>query len=327
MKVVNRNAVGVANILVRAASTNPAYSPPAQRTDANGCVIFRQVPVATYTITLDEAGYVGTNLAQLTQVDQKATPGNVTFKTIEYDLATRARVTVKTTPPGASITQQDSKAAKVSLTNAKNTGLLKSYVNPAPPAAFDVSPLFPFKDTAYGFFTGSCRYESPDTYVPDYFTSNPGSLLADPTKPQPQAVTVLQPPFNIRVGQDYGGDTTPDASKFLIYATLLKPDGSTDPCTEPVTTLTFMNWAQGYPAGTWGTPPGTGAPPTNWVSQPGTLFDPGMPYGTYRVCVVDKTPKPDRYATFTYDNRAKAGAGTTVTIGGTGTNWNTTTCA
>ena len=38
----------------------------------------------------------------------------MTFKTIEYDLATRARVTVKTTPPGASIAPQASKATKVS---------------------------------------------------------------------------------------------------------------------------------------------------------------------------------------------------------------------
>ena len=35
-------------------------------------------------------------------------------------------------------------------------------------------------------------------------------------------------------------------------------------------------------------------------------FDPGMPYGTYDICVQDTRPSPDQYQTFTYDNTSPA---------------------
>jgi type II secretory pathway pseudopilin PulG len=304
VKVVNRNAVGVPGITVSAASTTPAFAPPSQVTDANGCVIFRQIPVATYTITLDQAGYVGTELAQLTTVSQKATPGNVTFKTIEYDLATTARVTVMTTPPGASTPQQNSKAAKISLTNAKVTGLVKSYTNAAPASPLDVKPLYPFKSTSYGFFTGSCAYQSPDKYTASYFGTNPGSLLMDPTLPQPQAVTVLQPPFNLRMTRNSSSSSS--AANLAVYAKLNK-SAPGDTCTEAQVPMSLQTWPSGASAGTWGAAPG--AATTNWVVQTGATFDPGMPYGNYQICVKDTAA--NRYQSFAYDNTAPGGAGTT----------------
>ncbi len=300
VKVVNRNAVGVPGITVSAASTDPAYAPPSQVTDANGCVIFRQIPVATYTITLDQGGYVGTDLAQLTQVSQKATPGNVTFKTIEYDIATTARVTVKTTPPGTSTAQLASKATKISLSNAKVTGLVKTYTNPAPANPLDIKPLFPFKSTSYGFFTGSCAYESPDKYTASYFGTYPGSLLMDPTVAQPQNVTVLQPPFNLRITKQLLQqlDVRPRAIS-LVYAKL-KKSATTDTCTEPQVQMALRGMAPGAEPGA----PHRLREATGWSSNAAAGFDPGMPYGDYTICVRDTAPTPSKYQTFDYDNTA-----------------------
>jgi type II secretory pathway pseudopilin PulG len=315
VKVVNRNAVGVPGITVSAASTDPAYAPPSQVTDANGCVIFRQIPVATYTITLDQGGYVGTDLAQLTQVSQKATPGNVTFKTIEYDIATTARVTVKTTPPGAATTQQATKAANISLSNAKVTGLVKTYTNPAPANPLDIKPLFPFKSTSYGFFTGSCAYESPDKYTASYFGTNPGSLLMDPTLSQPQAVTVIQPPFNLRVTRN--SSSTTSIANLAVYAKLNKSVAS-DTCTEPQVQMAVTSWPS--PVGTWGAAPGSVT--TGWIEQAGAGFDPGMPYGNYTICVKDTAKS--KYQSFLYDNTQPGGAATTIV--NTAQSWTSTNC-
>jgi type II secretory pathway pseudopilin PulG len=317
VKVVNRNAIGVQGIRVSVASTDPAFAPPSQDTDANGCAIFRQVPVATYTITLDQGGYVGTELAQLTKVSQKATPGNVTFKTIEYDVATTARVTVKTTPPGTSTTQQASKATKISLSNAKVTGLVKSYTNAAPASPLNITPLYPFKSTSYGFFTGSCAYQSPDKYTTSYFGTNPGSLLMDPTLPQPQNVTVLQPPFNLQITKNAANSTSFTTANLLVYAKL-KKSAATDTCSEPQVQMTFKAWPG---TGTWGTAPAVGG---NWVVQNDAAgFDPGMPYGDYAICLRDTAPSPDQYQTFDYVNRVPGGNPTTVANSGS---WSTTSC-
>ncbi len=317
VKVVNRNAVGVPGISVSAASTDPAYAPPTQVTDANGCVIFRQIPVATYTITLDQSGYVGTDLAQLTKVSQKATPGTVTFKTIEYDLATTARVTVKTIAPGAAAnaTQQSSMATKISLSNAKVTGLVKSYTNPAPANPLDVKPLFPFKSTSYGFFTGSCAYQSPDKYTASYFGTYPGSLLMDPTLPPPQTVTVLQPPFNLRITNNSSGASTANVA---VYAKLKKPL-VTDTCAEPQVLMAVTNWPS--PVGTWGNAPGTVT--AGWVDQAGTGFDPGMPFGKYDICVKDTAKS--KYQTFAYDNTI-LGLPTTTVTNASAAPWTSTNC-
>jgi type II secretory pathway pseudopilin PulG len=316
VKVVNRNGVGVAGIRVSVATTDPAFAPPSQDTDANGCAIFRQVPVATYTITLDQAGYVGTELAQLTKVSQKATPGNVTFKTIEYDIATTARVTVKTIPPGAAAnaTQQSSKATKISLSNAKVTGLVKTYPNAAPASPLDVKPLYPFKSTSYGFFTGSCAYQSPDKYTTNYFGTLPGSLLMDPTLAQPQSVTVLQPPLNLRMTRNSSSSSS--IANLAVYAKLNKSVAS-DTCTEPQVQMAIQTWPS--PAGTWGTAP---VATTGWVVQSGTGFDPGMPYGNYTICVKDTAAS--KYQSFTYDNTVLGGV--TSTRVNTADAWTSTNC-
>jgi type II secretory pathway pseudopilin PulG len=312
IKVVDRNGGPVAGASINATSTSPSVSQTGT-TDANGCVIFKQLLVATYTITVTKGGYVGTDLAPTVTTTQKATPGTVTFKTIEYDVATTARVTVKTWAPGGTFaTLKDTKAAKISLSNAKVTGLMKTYPATSPT---DIGPLYPFKATAYGFFTGSCDYESPDTYDTNYFGSKSGSVLMDPTKSQPQAVTVLQPPLNVQITRNYD-QTTFTTANLQVYATLQKSDPS-DTCTEPQVPLTWMTW----PAG-WGTAPATGGV---WASQPGATFDPGLPYGKYQICIKDTKSGTTRYQSFPFDN-TKSDAGTTNLTKNTSVAWTTTNC-
>ena len=71
-------------------------------------------------------------------------------------------------------------------------------------------------------------------------------------------------------------------------------------------TMALKAWPS--PVGTWGdapTPAATGL----WVvrSDAATTFDPGMPYGSYDICVSDTQPNPTRTRRSIYNNKVAGG--------------------
>jgi hypothetical protein len=90
-----------------------------------------------------------------------------------------------------------------------------------------------------------------------------------------------------------------------VFARLQKPTGSTDSCAPPVYELT----TKPHPS-----PPRTGGTTTalntnHWLSQIGSAYDPGMPFGKYDICLVHKVGSvTKRYITTTaYDNTSATG--------------------
>jgi hypothetical protein len=312
--VQNRKGIGVPGVTVNATDASPVYSPTAQLTDQNGCVLFRSVPTGTYTIVASLAGYVDVDGNPTETVSQKVVPGSTSFKSINYDQAVSPVVTVATLPPGsASTTLQTSHATTISATNAMRTGQMRQWTSTTPASSFSASGLYPFNTSPYSFFTGACLYEIPTTYSSTgdavyYSTYAAALLLADPTVTKP--VTVVQPPFNLRIASAAAGSTTvPTNTNETIYATLQKPSSaSSDTCAEPTVQMALMDW----PGGTWGNNPGGGT--SGWVSQSTGTFDPGMPFGKYTVCVRDTSGTQKKYWTGTIDDTPVAGsANTTVT--------------
>ncbi len=305
VKVVDRNGIGVPGIVVSPSMTSPSsYAPATLATDSQGCALFRTIPIGTYAISISASGYVDPDGNFTGAASQKVSPGTVSFKTMDYDRETKAGITIKTNVPGTPATAQSSKALKVSATNAKRTGMLRTYSSALTSSTFTAAQLFPFKDSPYAFFTGGCGYESPDVADPagngSYFgsASHPG-LQMDPTLTQPQTGYIIwQPPFNLRVTKNAAGTTT--LNNLTVYATLQKPTGSTDTCTEPRVQMAFKTW----PGGSWGAAPGNNT--TGWVVQNDAAgFDPGMPFGSYQVCVRDSGA--GKYALATYNNTVPGG--------------------
>ncbi|HWK27944.1 MAG TPA: carboxypeptidase regulatory-like domain-containing protein [Solirubrobacter sp.] len=308
VKVVDRNGDPVQGVVVEIANSDPPYSPPQQSTDPKGCALFRQVPIGTYTITLTAGGYVGTELEQPTTDTQKVSPGVVVFKTMEFDRSTQARVTVQTNRPGNINQKVNSTAAAISVTHPRRTGKVKTY-DTAGANPYVATPLYPFKSGAYSFFTGRCGYESPDAVTgdPNYFSTYSGSLVADLTKPQPQDVTVLQPPLRLRVDKDSSGSAFA-ATNYEAYAKLQSRED--DDCREARIELALKTWPS-----TWTPMPTEGT--ANWLVQKTSdtnAFDPGLPYGTYDVCILDKRSTTRQIAQFTYVNTEPGGAKSTTTI-------------
>lgn len=324
VKVVNRNGVGVQGVTVSPSKTDPAFAPASQQTDAAGCALFRQLPVGTYTIKIVKAGFVDPDGNAESTTTQKVSAGVVSFKTMDFDIATSATLSISTNVPGSPNNEQASRTTVVSATNAKRVSLLRKFPSATAVSSLSGGSLFPFKDTAYSFFTGNCAYTNPALLDgnANYFRDYPGAMVMDPTVGQPQWVKVRQPPFNLRIASNADGSSFSN-SNLIIWAKLVKPATTDDACVEPRMQMALKPWPN--PVGTWGNPPGTPSlPTTNWVGRnDATNFDPGMPYGTYTICLHDT--KNSRYQTFPYDNTDPGGAATTRTNPTSTTNPSSTT--
>jgi hypothetical protein len=243
-------------------------------------VLWKSLPIGSYTITLNQAGYIDSKGNQLSQTKQNVVAKKVAFPTIRYDKPARANVAVTTHIPGTSwsaTNSRTSRAVDVSATNGAEVGFFRTFTPASPSSSFQVNQLFPFATNAYSFFSGRCGWAHPDKYDPNYFSAvNPAAgLLADPNVVK--NVEVRQPPFNIRVQRERSGNT-PAENELVIWAKLLQPDGSTEECANPYYELTNRPW----PGSGWGTVK-TG----QWVSKRGGDFDPGMPFGEYQLCLMD----------------------------------------
>jgi hypothetical protein len=299
-------------------------------TNAEGCALFRSIEVGDYVVRLNRPFYVDKKGEQLSELDTTVSPNLVNVVTMPYDKAVSMSVSIKTLKPGTAFsttaTTYPSKAGAVS-DNAAETSVLRTFTpNPAAMVSSITAPtLFPF-DTAYSYFTGRCAYQSPvKTTNPDYFSdiNQAAAVVGDPDAFQPQPDTVYQPSFNIRIRSNYANRSAPpadfDASALEVYATL-QPIGS-DPCVDIKNLrLATRDWPS-----TWGTAPISTAT-KNWVSQTGTDFDPGMPFGTYTICIRDAASSTRRYWTTTYNNTSPNGQATTVQMPPSSSGWTTTDC-
>jgi prepilin-type N-terminal cleavage/methylation domain-containing protein len=338
VKVVDRTATqGVRNLAVSATST--AFTPPTAATDANGCVVFKDVPVGSYTITVGSPGYIDRDGNGVATSTANVVAKKVVFATLSYDVADTINVEVRTHRPGTTWTaagptqQQPSQARKVSILNGANVGKLWTVTPPSPASTMPATNLFPFAENSYAFFTGGCTYQSPDKVTlptgtvttprwPNYFNTtggvNPaGAVLADPAV-NPQTAHVRQPPINIRINRDRGRNETYSDSSFTAWAVPQKPVGfATDTCVDPPIRLYLTTWNS---AAGFGTPP---SPGTHYMSTRSGSFDPGLPFGYYDICLRNGTQSA--VVVSDYDNSSPDG-GTARSINADALSWGSGGC-
>ncbi len=282
VKVVDRSASkGVPDIVVRAAST--AYTPTAETTDANGCVVFDSVPIGTYTITLNTPGYIDRDGNQLTQTTMVVVRKKVSFATMSYDKSTSATVGVTTHIPDKvydAARVKPSKASTVSAVNGASVGFVKTWTPSDPGDLSHRRRDVPVRRELLLVLHRRVQVRVPG-HLPHRLLQpdqRRGHAAVRSREPRPVGA-VRQPPFNIRILR--GRNSTFTDGTIAVYATLKRPTGSTDACPEPVYKLTTTAWPSSTSG--WGAEPEAGG---HWVSQ-GTAFDPGMPFGVYSICLRD----------------------------------------
>lgn len=284
VKVLTARNVGVSNIAVTATNskTGRTYS---GTTNGDGCALFVGVESGTYTVNINKPGYVDRAAEQDSTVTTTVTPNLVNVVTMSYDIAVNMRVNVRTLKPGAAFTTSapsfPSKAVAVS-DNSADQSTLRTYTPSTPSSTVTPSKLFPFT-TAYSYFTGTCAIQSPvKVGLTNYFstTNTAAAVIGDPAKPQPQVATVYQPAVNLRLrATSTSSSASVDASNVTVTFFLQKVGA--DSCEDfQGTQMGVKTW----PGGSWGTASPNGQT-RNWVVQNSTDFDPGLPFGTYKVCL------------------------------------------
>ncbi|MDA0173665.1 carboxypeptidase-like regulatory domain-containing protein [Solirubrobacter taibaiensis] len=331
VKVLTARNVGVANVAVTATNAKTGRSYPGT-TNGDGCALFVGIESGTYTVNINKPGYVDRAAEQDSTVTTTVSPNLVNVVTMSYDIAVNMQVNVKTLRPGTtfstSATTYPSKAVAIS-DNSADQSTLRTYTPSTPSATVEPSKLFPFT-TAYSYFTGTCAIQSPvKVGLTNYFstTNTAAAVIGDPAKPQPQVATVYQPAVNLRLRATASSSSASvDASNVKVFFYLQKVGA--DSCDDfQGTQMGVKTW----PGGTWGStlPSPVAATATrNWVVQNSTDFDPGLPFGTYKVCLNDSgswwttdgtSGKPH------YDNTKTAQADTReIPPTGSNGNWTTT---
>jgi prepilin-type N-terminal cleavage/methylation domain-containing protein len=347
VKVVDRNAAGVAGIVVSTGGQG-SYS---GTTNSDGCVLFYNIPTGTYTATVNTGGYVDpTGTQQVTLQDQEVVSGSVTVGTFTYDRAATVTATVQSYPPDATDTTRilTSKAPAVSGVNGTKVGLIRTTPTPVTTTTYSLlgSPsLFPFI-TKYAFFTGQCKYSNPATYDTtspafSYWASSPtppGQIQALPGQ-SGMAVNVRQPPLLINVKGKTSANVTIAAGTVTVQA-IPQIQGSDDCVEQRVTDLTTQTWTSANGAPTANTPNSNGWVGRTTLTIGGKVVpESGVPFGTYKICLQDPAGKHMTYPTdfgagSNYDN-TKAYPGTTgatskttnpLVLQPTNTSWKTGAC-
>jgi type II secretory pathway pseudopilin PulG len=304
VQIVDRNDNPVVGVAVAASGASALVS---QSTDQYGCVVWYSVPIGKYTVSVNRPGWGttdGTPMPPTLTRQQTVSPNTVSFVNLKIDQLLTAKVNVYTHTPGlpfSSSPKMASAARTVSDVSALSGDGIKRTWNGGT-SVVTASNLFPFPKTSYSFFTGSCDYESPFQSVAGY--SNPNAvLIADPTKVL--SATVYQPPVNIHVLRTSGSSATlPTNGQIKIYLTPVVP--STSDCADEAP---FVFYTATWPAALGGTPDGQAS--QGWASQSASSFDPGLPFGTYKVCLLD-TSSNKYYKPADYTNLTASGPATTV---------------
>jgi Tfp pilus assembly protein PilV len=222
-------------------------------TNAAGCAVFAYIPRGQYHVLLNTPGWV--DPANKTAVDFLATvsAASVSLANHSYDRAAKVAVSYETWVSGAAVA---SKGWGATAAQNLTGGVISSFKATAPPqTSVDATSLYPVA-SGLKFYAGECAGASPETPIPNWFTTAPGSgdLLIPAPGSTNGAVTVRQPPLTLVVKN--GTSTITGAHVVLT------------PQSAGCTKLALTTDASGRANKTQTTP-----------------YDPGIPFGKYDVCV------------------------------------------
>jgi Tfp pilus assembly protein PilV len=273
--VVDRNAVGVAGVPVNV--TGPATA--TAFTDANGCAFFGYLPAGTtYNVGPTKAGYVDPDGNPTPTVGVTINDQQVATQAFTYDLAGAANVTFYSKPTNA---------LGASLNINVNTSQWKLVA-----------------------YNGS---HTPRTFGPGYPTTVPTSS----PWPSTGALATFNAPllfpftsaYGLYAGQEDCAKNDP-AQNSVVDPGLLVPPGNTSLAyTQQLPALNVYGTVAGAPTNKLRvriTSLTTSCGGWSFVRQTnaaGLLDDPGVPFGTYKVCADNSpivgTPSAKRFTTLT----------------------------
>jgi hypothetical protein len=265
--------------MVRNAKDNPVVNMPVTadngidvktvRTNDAGCAVFGAMESGSYELEVDQMDWVDPDGNQ--EVIKSATVAAGTLSTVEflYDIGATVRVQVATTPVTGTA-QWDDSYGIVAGHNGISTNFRTFPDDPplaSPAQNHTLRGLFPFHEDAYKIYSGTCTLADPVPFQENYF-----DLLDDPEESLVDATPELTP----------GEERT-----ITLFEQAININATWSTSTAPGSAITHSGTnpsaAYAYPrtAGTCSAPPRI--PLGNVVG--GRASRPGVPFGTYDVCV------------------------------------------
>jgi Tfp pilus assembly protein PilV len=249
-------------------------------TNEVGCAVFAFIPAGDYRVQFSRSEWVDPTGDNTPDVTPTVNPGKVNQISVQYDHAGAITVRFDTKIGTAAPTPSSAWTASAMHTGVTGSGI-RSYVadeakptTTTPPYTRDsivLSNLFPFR-SGYQTFAGECKGSNPDTAMntTDWFTTGGGVgdvVTVPPGDTTSNVVTVRQPALTMQV-KDGAGNIESGANVVLTPkdTTCINPPAPAPP-TSPVKLKATTN-ASGM-----------------MTKYNATLYDPGVPFGKYDICV------------------------------------------
>jgi Tfp pilus assembly protein PilV len=199
-----RNAMGapVQNLPVQAIGP----SPDTQITNAAGCAVFDDSEAGSYTLRLNQSGWVDKDGNQLVEKPGTVSAGSVTTVEFQYDRAGRFSVAVVNSS-GATDPSQGLMAAHTLV----STGFRQTAASP-------FTGMFPFPDQPYQVYSGTCTGNDPSDWIPGYFDAHPEAVAQVDPGATGLTRTVIEPSVNVLATYKNGTNPVANASGAIVYA-------------------------------------------------------------------------------------------------------------
>jgi len=296
-------------------------------TNSLGCAVFGFLPAGTYDVAIYKPGYVD-YAGTTTTIHQSKTlaGGSLSTASFIYDAAGSIKVNFETDIGSSGVVLQRSRGYNASAMNTLvPSGIRASGDSDPSVPTVTLSNLFPFR-TAYNTFAGRCAAANPQTAIPNSNWFNSGQIGSDdavivpPGDNSSVAVTVRQPGLELQVKDSSNALLNGARVVITPQATSCMPASFTVWTTAKNTVTNTNGWVTKDPYDFGG-------------STGNVTYDPGLPFGTYKVCAeynfgttaAPKWRKSTTTPNVTLNNAAGTSA-TALSIPNSGTSFTTTQC-
>jgi len=253
-------------------------------TNALGCAVFSFVPAGSYDVGIAKTGYVDYGGTANPHQNKTVAGASLTTATFIFDAAGSIPVNFETDVGPSTPVLSPSRGYNATASNTLVPGnQLRSSGDTNPPVpTITLTNLFPFR-TVYNTWAGKCAAANPKTAIPNVNWFNSGQLGFDDNALVPpgnasSAVTVRQPALEVRV----------TAGGAAISTTADDPHVRVTPLTTGCMPSGTLNWTLATNSSQ------TAGNTTGWISKDpynfggsigNVTYDPGVPFGSYSVCV------------------------------------------
>jgi hypothetical protein len=249
--VKDRAGEPVVGMPVEAVGPTPGTRP----TNDAGCAVFEESEAGSYKLRLNYSGWVDPDGKQLLEKAGTVSAGNLTTVEFLYDRAGSFPVSVVTRRPGEAFDRADRSTGVIAAHTGVSTGYRAMTASSAGVTSFTFTAMFPFS-TPYEVYSGDCTGNNPATSIPTYFATRDLAVAQVEPGALGQTRVVLEPAIDVRA--TYNGSNASGARIYAYPRTADCPTGRI----------------------TLGDTDSTGKLP---LANSDT--GPGLPFGTYDVCV------------------------------------------